>query len=240
MMFRKVRRYLYNITHPIMGEVWQLHRVRPNLSSDVNLRRYEISPTRLEFLINDSLQKGYDFISMDDVYDFVSGRKRCKSKFIAFTLDDGYEDNYSVAYPIFKKYNVPFCIYIAESYITGDKRASDVVDFEMLRKEQIVELSNEPLCTLGSHTKSHVHLSFHNLSEQRKEILKCNTWLKNLIGKPVQHFAFPYGDYNVETFSVLKECDIKCSVAAWGGGVRKTGRVYDIPRVLVTENTIEY
>lgn len=238
-MFTKVRREIFNIFHPIIGEVWQLHRVRPNLSSDVNLRRYEISPTRLEFLINDSLQKGYDFVSMDEVYDSVSGRKWCKSKFIAVTLDDGYEDNYSIAYPIFKKYNIPFCIYIAESYITGDKKAIDVVDFKMLREEHIVELSNEPLCTLGGHTKSHVHLSSLNINEQKNEIVECNTWMEKLIGKPIQHFAFPYGDYNIETLSILKECDIKCSVAAWGGGVRKTGSVYDIPRVLVTENTIE-
>lgn len=236
-MLKKIKRFWYNFSHPIIGEVWQLHRVRDNLSSDINLRKYEITPTRLESLIYDCLNKGYDFVSMDEVYDFVSGRKRCKSKFIAVTLDDGYEDNYSIAYPIFKKYYVPFCIYVAESYITGDKKANDVVDFEMLSKEQILELSNESLCTLGSHTKSHVHLSTLNINEQRNEIVDCNIWLENLIGRPIQHFAFPYGDYNIETLSILNGCGIKCSVAAWGGGVRKTGSVNDIPRVLVTEDT---
>ena len=238
-MFRRIKRFIYNCTHPVIGEVWQLHRVRKNLSSDIDLRKYEITQTRLESLINDCLNKGYEFVSIDDVYEFVSGKRRCKSRFISVTLDDGYEDNYSVAYPIFKKYNIPFCIYITKEYITGDKKACDLVDFKMLKDEQIVELSKDPLCTLGGHTKSHVHLSSLNLSEQRNEIKECNIWLRKLIGKPIQHFAFPYGDYSYDTIAIVKECDIKCSIAAWGGGVRKTGSVYDIPRVLVTENTIE-
>ena len=33
-MLKKIKRFWYNFSHPIIGEVWQLHRVRDNLSSD--------------------------------------------------------------------------------------------------------------------------------------------------------------------------------------------------------------
>lgn len=238
-MLKKIKRFWYNFSHPIIGEVWQLHRVRDNLSSDINLRKYEITPTRLESLIYDCLNKGYDFVSMDEVYDFVSGRKRCKSKFIAVTLDDGYEDNYSIAYPIFKTYNIPFCVYVAQSYITGEKRSSEIVDFKMLSLDQLKALSEEPLCTLGGHTKSHCRLSRLSKDQQIDEIVSGKEWLEHIIDKPVFHFAFPYGDYNKNSIDIMKECGIQCSVAAWGGGVRVSGSVYEVPRVLVTEDKIE-
>ena len=33
-------------------------------------------------------------------------------KFVCFTLDDGYLDNYLNAYPVFKKYGAPFTVYV--------------------------------------------------------------------------------------------------------------------------------
>ena len=36
--------------------------------------------------------------------------------FVAFTLDDGYLDNYTTAYPIFKRNHIPFCIFVATDF----------------------------------------------------------------------------------------------------------------------------
>lgn len=238
-MFKKIKRYWFQFTHPVIGEVWQLHRVRPNLSDNDELRTYEITPKRLEKLIQTYMQKGYEFVSMDTVYSYVMSESKFKKKFVAVTLDDGYEDNYSIAYPIFKKYNIPFCIYVAQAYILGEKSASDKYDFEMLTVEQLKELSNETLCTLGGHTHSHIRLNQLSKEEQYKEIIECKLWLENVINKPVVHYAFPYGDYTQDTLGVMKQIGIKCSVAAWGGGVRVTNRPYSIPRLLVTESSIE-
>ena len=41
--------------------------------------------------------------------------------FIAFTIDDGYLDNYTHAYPVFKRHNVPFTIFVATDFI--DRKA---------------------------------------------------------------------------------------------------------------------
>lgn len=99
-----------------MATIFMLHRV-----CDLNNNRLfanqnmNISPIFLENFIIDLKLKGYEFISLDQLYDLLVNEKNVKNK-IVFTLDDGYLDNYTVAYPIFKKHNVPFTVYITTSF----------------------------------------------------------------------------------------------------------------------------
>lgn len=234
-MFRKIRRYWFQLTHPVMGEVWQLHRVTEEHSVQERLRTYEITPARLESLIRNYISRGYEFVSIAEVAERMCGRRG--KKFVCITLDDGYADNYEVAYPVFRKYNVPFCIYICERMITGECLLNKSENYRMLTTDQICALDADSLCTIGGHTRSHLRLTQLTLEQQREEILGCKLWLEQLLGHEVNDYAFPYGDYNAETLTILQQLGIQRAVASWGGGVRKNtlGKVLEIPRVLVSE-----
>lgn len=231
-MFRKFRRYLYDITHPVIGEVWQLHRVT-NEHSDTELQRtYEITPHRLESLMLQYQSDGYVFVSMKDVGQIMLGEKIIKNKFVAITLDDGYRDNYEIAYPIFKKYNIPFCIYLLQCEITGDMQGH----YPMLTEMQILELDKEPLCTLGGHTYSHPFLGKLNKNEQFNEIIKCKDWIECLLKHDIEDYSYPFGSFNADTVSIMNEIGIKQCTIAWGGGIHKGyDKILKIPRVIITE-----
>lgn len=236
-MFKKVKRYWYNLTHPVIGEVWELHRVRKQRTEREDLRLYEITPSRLENLIITYLRRGYIFVSMADVHDYLLGVKKVSKKFIAVTLDDGYEDNLLEAFPIFVKYQVPFCIYIAKQYITREKEACDDIHYNMLSIDQIKQLLGSPLCTIGAHTVSHAYLSKLSKEDQMQEMLECKQWLESVFNQKIVDFAYPYGDYNQITLQVARDIGIQQAVASWGGRVRKdANRVFDINRIIVTEN----
>ncbi|WP_216086316.1 polysaccharide deacetylase family protein [Paludibacter propionicigenes] len=79
----------------------------------------EITPEFLEKTILDYQARGYLFVSLDEVHEIVSKQKRLRQKFVCFTFDDGYADNYELAYPIFKKYNCPFAIYVTTDFPDG-------------------------------------------------------------------------------------------------------------------------
>lgn len=234
-MFRKIKRYWFQLTHPVMGEVWQLHRVTDEHSVQERVRDYEISPARLESLIVEYQRKGYEFISIAKVVERMKGKDG--KKFIAVTLDDGYANNYEIAYPIFKKYQVPFCIYICRGMITGERKEDNIEHYKMLSIGQLRALDNEPLCTIGGHSSSHVRLSSLSKEQQVQEVLGCKIWLENLLGHKIEDYAFPYGSYNADTLAILAKIGITRAVASWGGGVRKNTPecVLTIPRILVTE-----
>ena len=182
-------------------------------------------------------EQGYEFVSMAEAEKRMSGDS--KGKFIAVTLDDGYEDNYMIAYPIFKKYHVPFCVYIAEGPVTGEVCPEHMQGYKMLTEKQISELSKSPLCTIGCHTKSHVALETLPKNEQCAEVKHCKEWLEGIVGQSVVDLAYPYGKTNKKTFSIVKDLGIERAVLAGGGDVlNRTSRMkLAIPRIVVSNET---
>ena len=65
--------------------------------------------------------------------------------------------------------------------------------------EQINEISASPLFSLGGHTHSHPYLDQLGQADQRKEMVLNKEILEELSQKPVQHFAYPGGVYNLES-----------------------------------------
>lgn len=128
------------------------------------------------------LSKTKQFVSLSDLCEDLRKGIIPKDK-VAFTFDDVPADIYHNAVPIMRELNVPYTLYISTGLIgkTG-----------FLSKEQIVELVKDPLCTIGSHSVSHCMLKKKIVNIDR-ELFESKQTLEQLIQKPVEHFAYPYG-----------------------------------------------
>jgi peptidoglycan/xylan/chitin deacetylase (PgdA/CDA1 family) len=82
-------------------------------------RCLEISKDHLEWLIQYFLAAGYDIISLDDIWRILQSGETPVNRFISFTFDDGYIDNYELVYPIFRKNGLPFAVYVTTAYLDG-------------------------------------------------------------------------------------------------------------------------
>lgn len=110
----------YIIARPFysgIGHILVFHRVCPEreINRDLGYAGLSITPEYLESIINFFSIRGYEFISLDKLFYILSSRKIDK-KFVAFTFDDGYADNFIHAYPVFRKYNIPFAIYVTTGF----------------------------------------------------------------------------------------------------------------------------
>lgn len=157
------------------GEVLMFHQVDNNKENWID---YNVSITCDSFkkLIKNLVENGNKFGSIDEL-----GVKHNK---IYITFDDGFLDTYTNAYPVLKKYNIPFCIFITTNYINKDNYiSSDILKI----------LASEPLCTIGSHTLSHPLLRFKSNKDSYNEIYKSKCILEKYIEKKIKYFAYPYG-----------------------------------------------
>jgi peptidoglycan/xylan/chitin deacetylase (PgdA/CDA1 family) len=102
-----------------MGAILTFHHVRPPRSEQFQPNRaLEVSPAFLGEVIARIHRSGSEIISLEEMhYRLTEGD--ASRRFVCLTFDDGYRDNLTWAYPILKKYQAPFAIFIATSFADG-------------------------------------------------------------------------------------------------------------------------
>ena len=78
-------------------------------------RLLEVTPEFLEGLVRRLARARIDVVSLDEMHRrFIEGD--FKRRFVCLTFDDGYKDFLRWAYPVLRKYKLPFAMYIATSF----------------------------------------------------------------------------------------------------------------------------
>jgi peptidoglycan/xylan/chitin deacetylase (PgdA/CDA1 family) len=91
-----------------------LHSVVESECEAANFGAMAIRCEFLERMIVELRRRGIALVSLGEALKLATGSPR---PFIALTFDDGYRDNYKVAYPILKKFDVPFTIFLTTGLI---------------------------------------------------------------------------------------------------------------------------
>ena len=110
---------MHHVMRPLVGGVGAiltLHHVRPPRPDEFQPNHLlEITPVFLEGLLKRLKAARIDVISLDEMHErYISGK--FKRRFVSITFDDGYKDLMRWAYPLLKKYELPFALYIPTSF----------------------------------------------------------------------------------------------------------------------------
>jgi peptidoglycan/xylan/chitin deacetylase (PgdA/CDA1 family) len=84
----------------------------------------------------------------------------------------------------------------------------------------LVQIAQEPLCTIGCHTLTHPMLAKHGADFTRTEMAKSREMIAARLGQPVRHFAYPVGDptsAGVREFALAKEIGFASAVTTRPG-----------------------
>lgn len=250
------------------------------------------------------LKRKFDLIPLAQVPDRLN--KKRGRKFVVFTMDDGYKDNYTKALPVFKRHNVPYTIFITTDF--PDRKAvlwwyeledlllanesvtlsngvtypaktyEEKCDSFLKIREEILKLNqldlekelnklfspykinwtskcaklclswddiralkNEPLVTIGAHTKHHYNLK--QLATERDvkdEVMAGMELLKRNAEIETNVFAYPFGsltEAGEREYNVLSSLPFACSCIAWGGACSKLNakKLSSLPRMMFTQ-----
>ena len=158
-------------------------------------------PEELETTILRLKKEGYNFVSIGEMLEII-GRKECK-KFAVITFDDIRDDVFINAYPILKKYNTPYTIFVSPKFVDcGDG----------ITKVHLLEMDKDALCTVGAHGMTHCNLS--KSKNLREEIEGSKLYLEKLLGHQIDYFAYPFGKHehvSPEVKQLTKRIGFKCA-----------------------------
>lgn len=181
-------------------------------------RRFACPPRRFASHLRALRRGGYAPVSLAQVQAYLTGHAALPENAVAITLDDGYADNYTEAFPILQQYRVPATVFLAVNTLGGENRwmtANGYPRRPMLDWVQIQEMQSAGI-GFGSHTLSHPRLSTLDRRAAQAEIAGARQALEDRLGAAVEHFAYPYGDWSAETVELVREaghrlaCSTRC------------------------------
>ena len=170
------------------------------------------------------MSQGYNFIKITQLEEVVKNDYR---KFAVVTFDDVPESANTNAIPYLRENQIPYTLFIGIDFL--DKEG-------YINKTQLVELKDDPLCTIGVHTYSHPHLRQsdnleHELNESKRQ-------LEFIIGRKVEYLAYPYGtlaSVSAKVRHYAKQCGYKLAFSTISAPISKLSfkNRFFLPRMVI-------
>lgn len=153
---------------------------------------------------------GFDCLPYDD-YVLRVRENRLPKNAITLTFDDAYRSYRLHALPLMESQEVYSALFVPTGHVGGtnawDTGETEEV-FEVMDWDELRNLSQHPLVTLGSHSVSHPHLSRLSPEKQAFEATQSRAELEQHLDQEIRFFSYPFGqltDFNAVTIEALKQ-----------------------------------
>jgi glycosyltransferase involved in cell wall biosynthesis len=161
---------------------------------------------------------GYHVIKLEEFLRCRHEYQLPPARSVVITIDDGYEDNRTLAYPILRRYGFPATIFVVSGSVGGTNQwdsGSVLTGRSLLSWSQIQEMSKGGM-QFGAHTRTHPALTSLSPGEVRQEIEGSRKDLEDRLQVPIELFAYPYGEYDSTTQAVAQQVGFlgSCSVVS--------------------------
>ncbi len=204
------------------------------------MRGLHVPPKRFAFQMRLLRLFGYQGLSMNKLQPYLEGEKT--GKVVGLTFDDGYKNNLTNALPTLKKYGFSATCYIVSKNIDGINHwdiDKGIPQNPMMNKEEIQSWIDTGM-EIGSHTQNHVFLTKINKNEAIKEINHSKKDLEKEFKVNVDHFCYPYGDYNNDIVSATKDAGYRTGTTVNRGKVKIGDNLLTLHRVSITHHTLPH
>jgi len=201
---------------------------------------------QMQFLHDNS----YNVIDLGQYVRVRAAAEALPAKAVAITFDDGYQDNYSNAWPVLKRFGFPGTVFLAPDLIDRGPRSgffdqSTGLDnsISFLRWGQVQEMSAGGM-SFGSHTMSHPRLDELAEDEFTYEISASKNLIEEKIEKEIECFCFPYAfpggkkrhSFRAASKRLLENCDYKLGVTTTIGQNGPGDCIFFLKRIPVHAN----
>ena len=141
-----------------------------------------VKPAEFEKQLQYLTENGYDTITYEDL-----PRLSEYDKPVLLTFDDGYLDNYTIVYPLLRKYNCKATFFVV---------AGSMKNTRCMNAEQIRELADSGLVSIQSHSLSHPDMSALSESQLVTECGQSQLLITRVTGKVPFVLCYPMGKQN--------------------------------------------
>jgi len=198
-----------------------------NIDDNAHLSKLSVTPESFKRQMKFLKRHNYNVVSLDEMVELVSSGKRVPRNTVAITFDDGYENNFTNAFPVLKNLGLPATIFIPPDNVGKEGR----VDWA-----QIIQMSSAGI-DIGSHTKSDTWLPRLDGKRLWTELSDSKREIEAKTGKPVTFISYPLGGFNELVKNKVKEAGYKGACATNPGKNFSKHDIYALKRVRISRTS---
>jgi len=172
-----------------------------------------IAPRQLRGQIRRLRRWGYEFLTFGAIAERLAAGRA--GGCVALTFDDGLVDNLEQLVPILREERAAATTFVSTGWM-GYEHPSVPYARNMTPDE--VRALHEAGVEIGGHTVTHPDLTKLSFEDARREIADGCAELAEIVGEPVDVFAYPFGAASEETIRAAGAAGVRaaCRVAAEG------------------------
>ena len=168
----------------------------------------------------DMVGKTWEFITPQKFEKICLSEEKPTGRQVLLTFDDGYFSNYLAAKTILKQRSISAIFFVSTDFINQTCRQTSesfirdrlkvAVDQKWTKRhhmsvEHLRELVSDKHL-IGHHTKTHPRLcDLHTTKELDDELDASKEFLASELGISIEHFAFPFGDFESVNRHIIEE-----------------------------------
>ena len=195
------------------------HRFEENKYPSTNIRLNDFLK-HLEIIENNNIQ----FINPKNFkYELTANKKQRK---ILLTIDDGFLSFYENAWPILKKKEIPFILFVS---------TREVGSYNYMSWRQIKEISKENFVEIGNHSHTHEYLIDESNEIIKSDIQNSINIFEEKLGKNSNFFSYPFGEYSINFKNIIKSLGFKYAFGQHSGVIDETKDLLELPRFPINE-----
>ena len=206
----------YSDDHGVVSIMY--HRFNENKYPSTNIK-IDIFKKQLELIEGNNIEY-YDPAIFDKQFNYPK-----KNKKILITIDDAFSSFYKNAWPILKKKEIPFILFVSTEPVGKPG---------YMTWEQIKEVSSYNFAYIGNHSHTHEYLLDFSHLEFTKDIKKSIRIFKEKLGYNPIYFSYPFGEYNLKQTQFIKN-NFKYGFGQHSGVIDLTKNPFELPRFPINE-----
>jgi peptidoglycan/xylan/chitin deacetylase (PgdA/CDA1 family) len=196
--------------------------------------RFVVSPRRfrLQLLLLKLLRRRV--IGLDEHVRRLASREPL-GRAVVITIDDGYLDNYGVAWPLLRRFGYTATIFLVSGSVGGANDwdpEGDLAGRPLLDWFHIRELAAAGI-VFGAHTRTHPSLPGLDEPSLSAEIEGSRRDLEAALDRHVDLFAYPYGRFDDDAVRAVAAAGFSAACTAWVGLAGPEDDPHRLPRVEV-------
>ena len=195
------------------------HRFDENKYPSTNIKN-EIFKKHLEEINNLNI----DFINFKKFKKII--KNNINKNYLLLTVDDAFLSFYVNAWPVLKKKNIPFLLFVS---------TREVGKYGYMTWEQIKEIESSGLGFIGNHSHSHDYLIDWDNDKIKTDLKKSIKIFEKELGYSPEVFSYPFGEYSTNLKKIVSDLNFKFAFGQHSGVIDPTKDFLELPRFPINE-----